>query len=119
MSLFGITLCGSIFNDCFFGLKHNRPKLKEQLENELMALSDDTIQILPFVKGSFELQNLFPDSNHVEDWTHLVLGCDRRVVSFKDTLGFAAHGESLPNHRFDDVLKGPYARFFEVCMDSS
>ena len=119
MSLLGISFnCGNLFESfsCFCHRKPDLPTLKAQYENELLSLSDETIQILPFVKGSFELQNLFPTNNHVEAWSHLVLGCDKRVVSFKDALGFS-DGKDLPNNRFDDVLKGPYARFFEVCMD--
>lgn len=117
-NMLGVTLCGNLFGSfsCIFGSKKSLPQLKEQYENELLSLSDETIQILPFVKGSFELQNLFPTNNRVQDWSHLVLGNDRRVISFRDTLGFS-NGENLPNNRFDDVLKGPYARFFEVCMD--
>lgn len=117
MNLLGITFCGSLFDgcSCFLG-KKDKPMNNMQLETELLSLSDETLQVLPFAE-SFELKNLFPQNNHVEDWTHLVVGCDKRVIFFRDTMGFTAHGQVLNNHRFDDVLKGPYSRFFEVCMN--
>lgn len=117
MNLLGITLCGSLFDgcSCFLG-KKDKPVTNMQLESELLSLTDETLQVLPFAEG-FELNNLFPDNNHVEDWTQLVVGCDKRVIFFRDTMGFAAHGQVLTNSRFDDVLKGPHARFFDICMN--
>lgn len=101
-----------------FGVKKGIATLEQRYEDEPTPKAPRSmpfIEILTFMQGQFDLQSLFPTSNIQQPWVHVVIGFDKAVISYVDTLGFTEPGS--PNKRFEDVLKGSYVRFFDFCFD--
>jgi hypothetical protein len=109
-----------VFN-CFCTAKEST-NADKQSENETFARSlfnlseKHNISILP-VENTFELENLYPKRNHVEEWTTFVVGKDKTyIVSNPGSMSFA-NSDNLVNHKGTGFLPSSLEEFLDPIWD--
>ena len=72
------------------------------------------ISILP-VKNDFDIDNLYPLTDHVELWNTFVVGNDKTYIlaSVNDPHICIPRGDDLPNQRGENVLPNELVMFFD------
>ena len=115
-----MSIIGSILNinipscSCFFN-KNKEKKDKEFYEKRLLSLQDNSdIKVLPFL-SFLPLTDIFPEKNHVAEWSVYVIGKNKRLVVSQDNLGLS-DGNML-NKKFDAVLEGKNGDFFDTIFN--
>ena len=80
-----------------------------------MSIQESTdIKVLPFL-SFLPLTDIFPEQNHVAEWSVFVIGKNKRLVVAQDNLGFCE--TSMLSKRFDAVLEGKNADFFHTVFE--
>lgn len=119
-----MSIIGSIFtfenaNCKCFTTKNKKEKQKEKdksfYENKLMSLQENTeIKVLPFL-SFLPLTDIFPQQNHVAEWSVYVIGKNKRLLVSQDNLELS--DVSMLNKKFDVVLEGRNTEFFYTIFD--
>lgn len=113
-----MSIIGSIFSftipscSCFFGKANKSKREKDFYERRLLSMQANTdIKVLPFL-SFLPLTDIFPEKNHVVDWSVYVIGKNKRLVISQDNLELA--DQSMLNKKFDTVLEGKNGEFFDT-----
>lgn len=86
---------------------------RDSFESNLYTIGEKhNISILP-IQQSFELENLYPKYNHVQEWTTLVIGKDKTYI-LCNLGGIAfANSDKLVNHKGAGILPEALEEFFD------
>ncbi len=114
-----MSIIGSIFNfkinSCFSFKNNLKNKTQKYYEDKLLSIQNSTdIKVLPFL-SFLPLTDIFPEKNHVADWSVYVIGKNKRLVIAQDNLKFSEL--SMLNKRYDSVLEGKNADFFQTVFE--
>lgn len=110
-----------VFN-CFCSKPQSKREAKngrDSFENNLYTIGEKhNISILP-IQQTFEIDNLYPKTNHVHDWTTLIIGKDKTYVLCQlGTITFA-NSDKLVNHKGAGILPESLEEFFEPLWDKT
>lgn len=116
-----MSLVGSIFSFnfdkcfCFMRKKTKKDGQKAAYEKRLMSLQFDMdVKVLPFL-SFLPLTDIFPQKNHVSEWSVYIIGKNKRLVVAQDNLHLS--DESMLNKKFDSILEGKNGEFFNLVFD--
>lgn len=115
MSCFGVTVfsCPSI--SFIFNQAAKRKKKEDEFTQNLANLTDTQLKVLPFVT-MVELSDIFPAANNVAQWSIYIVGKNKQILLCQDNLGLS--GDSLLNQKYNNVLRGPNAEFFDTVFNA-
>ena len=115
MSCFGVTVfsCPSI--SLIFNQAAKRKKREDEFTKNLANLTDTQLKVLPFVT-MVELSDIFPAADDVALWSIYIVGKNKQILLSQDNLGLS--GDSLLNKKYNDVLRGPNAEFFDTVFNA-
>lgn len=92
---------------------------RESFERNLYTIGEKhNISILP-IQQSFEIDNLYPKANHVQDWTTLVIGKDKTYILCNlGNISFV-NSNRLVNHKGTGILPAALEEFFDPIWDNT
>jgi hypothetical protein len=105
-----------VFN-CFCSQKLEEKNEKEN-ENDIFAKNmydlsaKHNISILP-IQNNFELENLYPKSNHVQDWITFVIGKDKTYILANTGSNVFGNSRQLVNHKASGFLPNSLEEFLD------
>ena len=113
----------SVVFNCFC----NNPRVKQDdqrrkrgsFERNIYDLGEKyNICVLP-IQQTFELDNLYPQTNQVHDWTTLVVGKDKTyVLTHLGSISFA-NSEQLVNNKGPGIIPKELQDFFDPLWDET
>jgi hypothetical protein len=100
---------------CFVSEKKQKQKNKDFYEKRLMSLQkDNEVKVLPFL-SFLPLNDIFPRTNHVAEWSVYIIGKNKRLVVSQDNLQLS--DVDMLNKKYDSVLEGKNGEFFDTVFD--
>lgn len=105
---------------CFWGDSKKKEKEK-QLEQRMYRVSTEyNISILP-IQTDFDIDNLYPITDHVEVWNIFVIGNDKTYIlaNIKDPNIHVPNVEGLLNHKSENILPNELHQFFDTLWDTT
>lgn len=94
-------------------------KQRDSFDRDLYTIGEKhNISILP-VQHTFELDNLYPKSNHVQEWTTLVIGKDKTYILCQLGGIAFANSDKLVNHKGAGIMPESLEEFFDPLWDKT
>jgi hypothetical protein len=92
---------------------------RDSFERNLYTIGEKhNISILP-IQQAFDLDNLYPKSNHVQEWTTLVIGKDKTYILCNlGNISFV-NSNKLVNHKGTGILPAALEEFFDPIWDNT
>lgn len=105
--MFNFNLLENLDISCFcMGLNDKKVKYTDELDKKIFNLSKEyKISILP-ISPNFDIENLYPLTDHVESWNIFIVGNDKTYIlaNINDKHIMIPNAESLPNKLGQSVL---------------
>lgn len=105
---------------CFLG-SSKKKKNDKQMEQRMYRVSNEyNISILP-IQSDFDIENLYPITDHVEVWNIFVVGNDKTYIlaNVKDPNIYVPNSSNLLNHKSENILPTELHNFFDTLWDNT
>jgi hypothetical protein len=114
----------NIFESLQFSCLCFRPKIKEtthdiDLGSKLYNVTREyKISILPITQN-FDIQNLYPITDHVELWNIFIIGNDKTYImaNINDPNITIPNSDQLPNHKGHNILRDELLKILDTIWD--
>lgn len=113
----------SVVFNCFCDNPQNKPndqrRKRRSFERNIYDIGAKyNISVLP-IQQTFELDNLYPQTNQVHEWTTLVVGKDKTyVLTHLGSISFAK-SDQLVNHKGPGIIPHELQDFFDPLWDET
>ena len=128
-----LSVFDSIFNcsfNCFLSEEDKQRRTKNKRKQNITNNGDSVnqqvidvankhhISILPVTTG-IEIENLYPASNHVQNWSTFVVGRDKTYILANCKSFAMVNADKLLNNRSVGIMPGEMREFFDPIWDKT
>ena len=123
--VFNFNLFENINLSCFFGGRSKKVEKERRasidMDKEIFKVSREyKISILPITQN-FDIDNLYPLTDHVELWNIFIVGNDKTYIlaNVRDLHINIPNHDALPNHKGSNILPDELSKLFDTVWDKT